>query len=264
MISDGPIADGTIDSLAPQAANPVQGAFSFGIDCNCCRPHGCDDCPVTICVSGCIEPAFLGGPTIGPLSGVAVQVKNGAAVIASGTTGADGCVTLTIVNNPGTYHWEATKSGYISITNGPVPGCCGAIIRCMDLDDTTKTCDASCGPSPATVNITESGFPTASMGTLHAFGHRCDGSQTKWKGELPAGFVPLRHYELDTTGGFVRDPFPGGFCVGDVCTLIVDFYSCDPLMIVLKPPPDPLYGEEGCNCLFRGALAADPVITITE
>ncbi len=269
MISDGPISGGTIDSIGPEASNPVKGPFLLNIDCNCCRSTSCPICVVTICIIGCVVPAFPGATSLGPVSGVAIDIKNGVITIASGTTGADGCVTLNVVSNPGTYHFTATKSGWITITDGFVPiGCCVGTTHCMDLDG--KICDSNCGPVPRTVTITESGFPTAGTGTLTANGFRCNGTQTNWLGNVhfgpPAPFGLERRYSIKTIGGFVITPAPlSDYCPTSVCGLIVQSFSCDPLMITLKPPPNPQYSEDGCNCIFRDLPGtADVTITITE
>ncbi len=226
---------------------------------------GCIGCEITICLIGCIESEGHGAATFGPVADAAVQVKTaGGTTIVSGTTDATGCVTLDMVSNPGTYHWEAQKSGYISITDGVVSGCCTTTSRCMDLSDTGFICDILCGKLPSTVTITEAGFPTAGTGTATATGHRCISTQTKYGGNvrtLPFPFGFTRHYVFDTTGGTATDDTVG--CTGDICVLNVESYECDPLMIVLRPPPMPDYGTMGCNCIFRGAASADVVITIT-
>ncbi len=225
---------------------------------------GCLGCPITICILGCVSPAMPGDPALGLLDGVAIEIKDSmGTVLGSDTTDTSGCVTIDIGTYVPTAHWEATKSGFTPITDGVLPGACchTAATRCMELDSATEMCESNCGPEPSTVTITESGFPGATTGSLTSFGHRCLGTQTKWKGTiLPFSFSP-RIYDVDTTGGTVSGNVSGP-CFDSRCVLVVDSYSCDPLMIVLKAPPNPAYGAEGCDCLF--GLATDPAdVTIT-
>jgi hypothetical protein len=63
----------------------------------------CCGCQVTICVVSCSS---------GPISGALVEIRSGGSDVTSGTTGAGGCITLTIPS-AGTYEVKVTSGGTV-------------------------------------------------------------------------------------------------------------------------------------------------------
>ncbi len=225
MISGGPLADGAVDSVGPQTSAVSQGSFGFGIgDCKCCQGKGCNGCSLTLCFVGCVGP----GQTSVPLSGVAVSVKRGVTTVASGTTGADGCATLDIVFRDGTETIAATKAGFENFTNPSVPLCCTTQTFCMHIA-AGMFCDFNCGPVGTPLKLTDSDIPLWASGNPYAelvgHGQECLGLAATWTGggfNDPGTFA--RTYTANT------QQVVGAASDGRI-TVVIDSYSCSPIMI---------------------------------
>jgi carboxypeptidase family protein len=109
----------------------------------CC---GCGGCDTKICVQGTCSAN---------VQGASVAVKSGSTVVASGTTGSDGCVTLTI-GSAGTYTVVVSAAGYVTSTTSHYLACGGTTNIALTKDTIHVTCCATCpNPLPMTIHISD-------------------------------------------------------------------------------------------------------------
>jgi hypothetical protein len=194
--------------------------FDIGA-CNCGPPPACN---VTVCVTAaCITG--VNAP------GLPVTVTNsGGTVVASGTTGSNGCVTLTIPA-AGTYTFAATDAnGDVATDTATVA--CGSTISLAFHNAGFMVCANTTGPLVCTVtNFVVNGTPIPLTDAQNAFDLELFVANEFWSGSAPNDLSnPLFSFnvQVDTNNCLVT----WGFETESFVELDVTSFTCSPFTIV--------------------------------
>ena len=169
----------------------------LGPEPTCCGPT------CQVCVLGCVLPN-----SGSLLPGVTVTVTDGGgATIATGVTGANGCVNLDIPD--GTYTFTFSQAGEtLYAMTRTVPPCGFLVIVDCCAQICVNLCGAPSAECPTTVTVKDAG------GTVVGTCHTGDSALADGPGccfvilprNAPSGFVGYRAYLSDLPPGYIDDP----------------------------------------------------------